>query len=137
MLWYHKVYAYTHNYQVMFCPDRKDKGPDYGMNWLATGVNLSRAYDAATCIVIGDVAPETICAHTNWPAPGSDPAEWWINDVGNDLCVATNDNSYKGTGYPPTHNDGAIYGYLDGHVKWSREEQVDQVNYWNPYAPPP
>ena len=57
--------------------------------------------------------------------------------MGNDLCVATNDNTYRAAGCLPTHNDGAIYRYLDGYVKWSREEQVDQVNYWKPCAPPP
>ena len=125
------------NYQLFYCPDQKRLGPDYGMNVLCTGLDTARIGDASTCILIADVAPELLCAQANWPTGGADPAEWWANDRGNDLCLALNDNSYAGSGLQPPHNDGAIYGYADGHAKWDREERVDTVYHWNPLALPP
>ncbi len=137
LLWYEAIYPYTHNYQILYCPDRKDSGPGYGLNWLAANKNLGQFWDAATKILIGDVKPEYIRLPTNpgmgWPKAGQ-PDEWWINDPDNDLCLATDDNSYEGNGTVGTHNDGVIYGFADSHVKWVRERMLDQVESWDPEA---
>jgi prepilin-type processing-associated H-X9-DG protein len=126
-----------HNYQLFYCPDRKDAGPGYGMNSLCTRLDIGRPFDAAQLVVIADVLPEAICARPGFPGPGLDPQEWWANDIGNDICRAYNSNSYRDLGQPPTHGDGVIYGYLDGHAKWAREEQMDQLHCWHPLARPP
>jgi len=136
-LWYHAIQPYMRNYQILYCPDQKHMGPDYGMNVLCSGLDTARAYDASTIVLTADVSPELLCAHANWPGGQTDPAEWWANDVGNDLCQAVNDNSYAGNGQRPPHNDGVVYGFLDGHAKWDREERVDTVYHWNPLAVPP
>ena len=99
MLWYDAIYPYTRNNQLLYCPNRKDLGPGYGLNPLCTHLSMSRVWDAASCIVVGDVLPEGIGARAGWPATG-DPARWWINDPGNDLCRAAVDPSYSGLGVP-------------------------------------
>ena len=125
-LWYDLVYPYSRNQQILYCPDRKDKGPGYGMNWLCSGIALGQVWDAASKIVIGDVHPELIGAG-KWPSVR--PSEWWINDPGNDICGATDDNSFTANSVPQRHNDGVVYGYIDGHVKWGREKSLDQAKY--------
>jgi prepilin-type N-terminal cleavage/methylation domain-containing protein/prepilin-type processing-associated H-X9-DG protein len=139
--WYEAVYAYTHNYQIMYCPDRKDSGPGYGMNWLASNKPLGSFWDAASKILIGDVKPEFIRSPTNpgngWPKGAGFPDEWWINDPDNDLCLAgsgqaADDNSFAGNGVPGIHNEGVIYGFADGHVKWVRERMLDNKMNWDP-----
>jgi prepilin-type N-terminal cleavage/methylation domain-containing protein/prepilin-type processing-associated H-X9-DG protein len=134
LLWYRAIYPYTHNYQILYCPDRKDKGPAYGMNWHASGQAVGQMWDAAAKILVGDVLPDVdgINAQPGWPnAP--DPTEWWINDIGNDADPnnpAPSDNSYTALGKPQPHNDGVIYGFGDGHVKWMKEELVDNPVNW-------
>ncbi len=131
LFWYDAIYAYTHNHQIMYCPDRKDRGPGYGMNYLCSGISLGQVWDAAGKILIGDVHPEAIGAG-HWPQQR--PTEWWINDPGNDLCTAPGDNSFEAAGVPQRHNDGVVYGYLDGHVKWGREKSLDRAECWVPWS---
>ena len=125
--WYNAIFPYTHNRQIMFCPDRKDRGPGYAMNYLVSGISVGSFWDAASKIVCGDVRPEAIGANGT---VGED--SWWINDPNNDLCMAPADNSHVGNNWPQRHNDGIIYGFADGHVKWAREEQLDTAVYWVP-----
>ncbi|MBC7289348.1 MAG: hypothetical protein H5T86_15170, partial [Armatimonadetes bacterium] len=95
-------------------------------------------WDAASKIVVGDVPPDPgkgIGANPGWPDSGADPSEWWLTDPGNDVdpaVQAPDDNSFTGNGLPERHNDGTIYGFIDGHVKWARERQLDQPKYWIP-----
>jgi len=134
--WYTMIYPYTHNFQIMYCPDRKDSGPGYGMNWLAAGWPLGGFWDTATKILIGDVRPELIRAAGNpgrgWPDVGGAPDQWWINDPNNDICNATDDNSFAGNGRPGRHNEGVVYGFVDGHAKWAKERQLDNARSWDP-----
>jgi len=135
--WYNAIFPYTRNRQIMFCPDRNDNAPGYGYNYLASGASLGTFWDAATKIVIGDVRPEAIGADGKvglGDATYGSP-EWWINDPGADLTGAPSDNSFLGNHWPQRHNDGIIYGFADGHVKWAREEQLDTNIYWNPATP--
>ncbi len=134
--WYDAIYSYTHNYQVLYCPDRKDSGPGYGMNWMASNQALGSFWDAAAKVLVGDVHPEFIRLPANpgagWPTSSADPDEWWINDPGNDICNATDDNSFEGNGRLGRHNDGTVYGFVDGHVKWVREMALDNPQSWDP-----
>ena len=132
--WFNAIFPYTRNRQIMFCPDRKDMGPGYGLNAYASGQSVGTFWDAASKILVCDVPPECLSPDGKVAQSG----RWWANDPGNDLPVGVrppNDNSFGGNGYPQRHNDGVIIGYIDGHVKWGREEQLDNVIYWIPAVP--
>ena len=45
--WYNAIFPYTRNRQIMFCPDRADRGPGYGMNWEASGLAIGSFWDPA------------------------------------------------------------------------------------------
>ena len=135
-LWTDSIFAYTHNDQILFCPDRKDATHGYGVNFLASGKAEGSFFDPASKILLGDVNPEFLGVRT----PGQKPVIWWINDVGNQWCLAPDPGvpplkaytSFTGNNFPQRHNDGVIYGYVDGHAKWGREEQMAQQVFWNP-----
>jgi prepilin-type processing-associated H-X9-DG protein len=126
--WYNGIFAYTRNRQINFCPDRKDSGPGYGMNFRASGAAVGAFWDPATKILIADAPPECIQGNGTISLVG----RWWCNDSSNDLCAAPYDNSFKGNNLPQRHNDGLVFGYADGHAKWGREEQLDTLVFWNP-----
>jgi len=138
LFWHAAIFPYTHNNQILRCPDRKERYVGYGMNWLASGMSEGSFFDPASKILIADVPPE--CLGVTNSDPG---AEWWINDPGNDICVASggtvsagsedaSTNCFSDIGRPQLHNDGLVWGYADGHAKWSREESLDQPVFWNP-----
>ncbi|MGD9498217.1 MAG: type II secretion system protein [Armatimonadota bacterium] len=135
--WYNAIFPYTRNRQIMTCPDRKDRSPGYAMNYLASGQGVGTFWDAASKILISDVRPEAIGADGKvgqGDATYGSP-EWWINDPGADLTMAPSDNSFTGNGWPQLHNDGLIWGFVDGHVKWGREDQLDRAVHWLPGQP--
>ncbi len=140
--WHGAIYSYTHNKQILRCPDRKDRYVGYGFNYLCSGISEGAFFDAASKIVIGDVPPE--CLGVTNSSAGS---EWWVNDPGNDICGVPGDavgtmvsagtedaenNNFSAIGRPQRHNDGCNWGYADGHAKWGREEGLDQAAFWNP-----
>ena len=139
-LWHQAIYPYTRNRQILRCPDRKGMYVGYGYNYLvgANGTSEGEFYDSAMKLLIGDVPPECLGATNS--SPGT---EWWINDPGNDLCVAVggdaqaasedeSTNCFLDIGRPQRHNDGCNWGYVDGHAKWAREESIDQAAFWVP-----
>jgi prepilin-type N-terminal cleavage/methylation domain-containing protein/prepilin-type processing-associated H-X9-DG protein len=135
--WYNAIFPYTRNRQILYCPDRKDMAPGYGLNPLASGRSVGSFWDPSTKILIGDVRPTRedpglVVQPDN--KTGID-AEWHYNDVGNDICGAPDDNSFMGNNWPQRHNEGVVLGFADSHVKWSREQQVDNAVYWNPTVP--
>ncbi|MCX7599116.1 MAG: prepilin-type N-terminal cleavage/methylation domain-containing protein [Armatimonadetes bacterium] len=138
--WYQAIYPYTRNYQILYCPDRKDSGPGYAMNYRASGMSLGRVWDAARKVLIADVPPEGIRVQVgsgaDWPrSPNStNPDCWWATDPGNDICLAPQDTSFSANGLPERHNDGTVFGFFDGHVKWYRERAIDTAEYWEPTA---
>lgn len=132
--WYNCIFPYTRNRQIMLCPDRKDSGPGYGLNWRASGQSVGGFWDPASKILIADVPPECVQGDGKVSTSG----RWWANDPGNDLGAGGGsyglpaDNSFSGNRLPQRHNDGVIVGYADGHVKWAREESLDNQIYWDP-----
>lgn len=128
--WYNAIFPYTRNRQILYCPDRKDKAPGYGMSYLASGRALNAFWDPATKIVLADIRPEAIGAASPWHL-GAD-GDWYCTDVGNNICGAPDDNSFTGNGWPQRHNEGVILGFADSHVKWAREQTVDTPVYWDP-----
>jgi len=136
--WYDAIFPYTHNSQILYCPDRKDAGPGYGMNPLMRDCPISSLWDAASKILCGDVDPALLypagSSGNGYPSAVIQPTNWWINDPHNTLCAAPQDNSFTGNNIPQRHNDGIVYGYADGHAKWGREETMAQAKYWQPAA---
>ncbi len=129
--WYNAIFPYTRNRQILYCPDRKDKGPGYGMSFLASGQGLGNFWDPSVKVLCGDVRPEAIGANGKTGTDG----DWYVNDIGNDICGAPDDNSFTGNNWPQRHNDGVIWGFVDGHVKWAKEQQVDNAIAWVPSQP--
>jgi len=136
--WYNAIFPYTRNRQIMYCPDRSDRAPGYGLNNLASGRSVNSFWDPSVKIIIGeiiigDVRPEALGAASPWHT-GAD-GNWHYNDMGNTICGAPTDNSFSGNDWPQRHNEGVILGYADGHVKWAREQQVDARVHWDPAVP--
>jgi len=138
LFWHDAIFPYTHNKQILRCPDRKGRYVGYALNWLASGVSEGQFFDAASKIVLGDVPPECLGVTNN-----SAGSEWWMNDPGNDICGAyggtvqvgsedASSNCFSDIGRPQRHNDGLVWGYADGHAKWAREESLDQAVFWHP-----
>ena len=130
--WHDLIYPYTHNRQIYVCPSRKDRLMDYAINPLVAGVSEGTMFDPAVKVLLGDVPPESIGSTAS-----SRGTEYWINDLGNDIVAATDDNTFKAAGQPERHNDGIIYGFGDGHSKWAKESQTDQAYMWVPQTPTP
>ncbi len=128
--WYNAIFPYTRNRQIMFCPDRADSGPGYGLNCFASGVALGTFWDPAVKILIADVPPE--CLQNPMPGDGkvSNWGHWWANNPGN--TSVPYDDSFMGHNLPQRHNDGVVFGYVDGHAKWGREEQANNPIAWVP-----
>lgn len=132
--WYNAIFPYTRNRQILYCPDRSDKAPGYAMNYLASGLPVGSFWDPSAKIIVGDVRPEAIGADGKLGQGDSDygSPEWWINDLNNTICNAPDNNSFAGNNWPQRHNDGTVWGFADGHVKWAREESVNNNVSWNP-----
>ena len=135
--WYNAIFPYTRNRQILYCPDRKDLAPGYGMNPLASGKPVGNFWDPSMKILVGDVRPVAGTAAAaglvvQSPYHTGVANEWHYTDVGNDLCSGPDDNSFMGNGWPQRHNDGVVLGFADGHVKWTKEQQVDNNRYWDP-----
>ncbi len=128
--WYNAIFPYTRNRQILYCPDRKDKAPGYGMSYLASGRSLNAFWDPSSKIVLSDVRPEALGAASPWTL-GAD-GDWYCNDVGNNICGAPGDNSFMGNNWPQRHNEGVVLGFADSHVKWAREQSVDTAVFWDP-----
>jgi len=127
---YNAIFPYTRNRQILYCPDRKDRAPGYGLNSMASGRSVGGFWDPSVKILIGDVRPEALGAASPWKT-GAD-GDWHYNDAGNDICGAADDNSFMGNNWPQRHNEGVVLGFADGHVKWAREQQVDTAVHWDP-----
>ena len=136
--WHDLIYPYTHNRQIYVCPTRRDKEVGYGVNPLLcaynSAVSLGSLFDSSTKILVADVPPEAI---------GCTPAtphgtEYWYNDLGGDICMCpANDNTFKAAAQPERHNDGINVGYADCHIKWAKEQQLDQAHMWAPTTATP
>ncbi len=132
--WYNAIFPYSRNRQIFYCPDRKDAGPGYAMNYLASGQTVGNFWDPSVKILVGDVRPEAIGANGEVGTGDADfgSPEWWMNDINNTICTAPDNNSFEGNNWPQRHNDGTVWGYADGHVKWAKEQRVNTNVNWNP-----
>jgi prepilin-type processing-associated H-X9-DG protein len=110
MLWMYLTYPYVKNVQVYTCPSYRD-------GWSASSYDGSCGYGKNTylssvCLADIDQPVQTI-ALTDCRYYLSD---WDIRDDP-DHSTAGSDNTY-----PPDdrHNDGANFGFCDGHAKWMK-----------------
>jgi len=131
--WYNSIFPYTRNRQIAFCPDRKDAGPGYGLNYWASGRSIGSFWDPASKILIADVPPECL----NPDGKIAQSGRWWANKptLTDMMYVPPYNNSFIANKFPQRHNDGVVLGYADGHTKWGREEQLDQPMFWDPATP--
>jgi prepilin-type N-terminal cleavage/methylation domain-containing protein len=137
--WYNSIFAYTHNRQILFCPDRKDSGPGYGLNYYAgQGIAIGMFFDTASKILIADVPPERIQATMPGDGKIAGNGNWWVNEPGNSLPGhPPSDDSFSGgtPKYPQRHNEQIVFGYVDGHSKLGHEQSMAQKLYWLPAEP--
>lgn len=132
--WYNAIFPYTHNRQIMYCPERRNRAPGYGLNWFASGRAVGDFWDPSSKILIAD-APVDLIAGDGFV---STSGRWWCNDRNNDVGLglgsgaAPEDNSFGGNRLAQRHNDGTVFGFVDGHAKWGREEQLDTPMNWIP-----
>ena len=122
--WYDEVFPYVRNSELYRCPEIRRLQPGYGMNTVASGEALGAFYDASIKILTTDML--------NAADPTTNLGIWQVGWNGG--------NIKGGNVHVDRHNDGAVYGFLDGHVKWHKEaavkakNQAGQVLMWDPLS---
>ncbi len=127
--WRGMIRPYVKNTQLFFCPSKKitsspfdgswndfgqnagyamnvahwEDGPAAGMHSPYTGVSLAQVEAPSACILI----TESDGSH----AQGNSTVDPWVP-----------------TGWAKRHNDGANYGFIDGHTKWLKPEALDPAS---------
>ena len=129
--WYDLVFPYVRNSELYRDPEKRVLAPGYGMNEAAAAVPLGAFYDASIKVLtVGMWNPAD---------PGNNVGLWRV--YWNEGNIADGQVDIE------RHNDGAVYGFLDGHVKWYREAAVKETNpkndlkngvpvMWDPAAEP-
>ncbi|HCU34963.1 MAG TPA: hypothetical protein DGT21_05735 [Armatimonadetes bacterium] len=119
--WPQVIEPYLKNTQILVCPSWStlSAGTNYGWNFYNFGyidtdhrrhysVPLGEVKTPAQCILIGDSDMYTIATDTLYTM--------------NYLLYAPN---YSSTyGLSRRHNEGGNYGYIDGHAKWSKWQDL-------------
>jgi len=126
--WYDLVFDYVRNSELYRCPEVRRLMPGYGMNEAAVGLSLGAFYDSSIKIIITDMWNRAS------EADNPNPGEWRVAWNGGDIRAGNVDVD--------RHNNGAVYGFLDGHVKWHKEAAVRRVGVtgkplmWDPAEEP-
>ncbi len=126
--WYDMAFDYVRNSELYRCPEVRRLMPGYGMNAAAAGLSLGAFYDSSIKIVITDMR------NAQSTDDNPNPGEWRVYWNGGALAAGNVDVD--------RHNNGAVYGFLDGHVKWHKEAAVKRRNsagdvlMWDPEAEP-
>ncbi|MGD8236999.1 MAG: DUF1559 domain-containing protein [Armatimonadota bacterium] len=124
--WYDTIFPYVRNSELYRCTEMRRLRPGYGMNDAAVGASLGAFYDASIKILTADML--------NAADPTTNLGEWAVGWNGGDIV--------GGNVHVDRHNEGCVYGFLDGHVKWHREAAVKVRNsngdvlMWDPMAEP-
>jgi prepilin-type N-terminal cleavage/methylation domain-containing protein/prepilin-type processing-associated H-X9-DG protein len=131
--WYHptgRIQPYVKNVQLLVCPSAQDYDHGYGYNHkIAAGV--SKASGGPGCYT-NSIALSKLTrpsesgiyadsANCSYPGNGNTP--YWGNRTSSaDLCGAVETR----------HNEGANVAYLDGHVKWQKQDAFGPgTTMWN------
>ena len=81
--------------------------------------------------------------HPQSPAPSSEHVTRIVitgcsGDTGSPVYLLTNTRNPTTNGIDPDrHNEGANYGYVDGHAKYGRPGQVNGACFWDPASMSP
>jgi prepilin-type N-terminal cleavage/methylation domain-containing protein/prepilin-type processing-associated H-X9-DG protein len=110
------LYPYTKNAQIFQCPSNRPAYLSYGWNYVNFGYNNANPTSYGWCSSLGacEAPAETILIGDNEDpdARGSSNVVWLYS------TIAVN-ATYNYTGLlSARHNDGANYGFVDGHAKW-------------------
>jgi prepilin-type N-terminal cleavage/methylation domain-containing protein/prepilin-type processing-associated H-X9-DG protein len=122
------LYPYVKNYQVATCPSA-DPSERYSYGWnrflgfharsyhpynSECAAGLAQVERPSETIMIGDATSSLLLAPSkeSWAYPWDNYVSWEI------------------------HNGGANYGFVDGHAKWMKGQEVGTTDafddYWNP-----
>jgi len=128
--WFDEVFSYTRDKRINVCPDRTSRNPGYGLNYYVSGIEIAAFWNPALKISVADAVLD------GEPEAGSNnylylPLDrWWVSPPDQTLP-----GSLPAVYASTRHNDGAIYGFADGHVKFQKPGQVAHyATYWDPRA---
>jgi len=133
--WYALIAPYLKNQQILICPSIITKNPGYG--WNIRGGNS--ASNTATGLYLNNGMGYHYAAGDIDTPSGGRLALAEIEQPAETINIGDLSPPYgSGIGYlvlysqsyiPDLHNEGANYGFVDGHVKWFSEAAVwgDQV----------
>lgn len=108
MLWMYLVYPYTKNVQIFTCPSYSDR-------WDPTGYDGACGYGknpylSGSLGIMDEPVNTIVLVDSNYYL-----ADW---DVRADADGSSGSNSDNADPPRNCHNDGANYGFADGHAKW-------------------
>ncbi|MCD6360485.1 MAG: prepilin-type N-terminal cleavage/methylation domain-containing protein [Armatimonadetes bacterium] len=112
--WFPPLYPYVKNRQIFRCPSYRagssEPATDYLLNGLfAHGTSMAQIQEPAQQICIAERAANlSYTGYHPWP---DDHSSW------DDLSAYSALESYIAK---DRHNDGANYGFADGHAKWEK-----------------
>ncbi len=114
--WREPVQAYINNWQIFQCPSERQWYAEYGINPHWTDLGLGGWYGQTLPLARFERPAETFLIGENrdgdWPFN-------WPPDV------------WPG-GLRLRHNDGCNMGFVDGHIKWMKQDQIawNDFYYW-------
>jgi prepilin-type N-terminal cleavage/methylation domain-containing protein/prepilin-type processing-associated H-X9-DG protein len=108
--WTELIFSYTRNSDLYKDPEKKVLRPGYGMNSELSGVPLGEVWAPARIAIV-------VCS----------------GNTGAPVYVFTNTRDPRTNGVAfDRHNDGANYGYVDGHAKYERPGMASGPCTWDP-----
>jgi len=119
--WIYALDPYVKSLQTYQCPVvERDSMPkpseagftDYWFNRNLSGQSERRLKNTTNLIVIGDGNDGTDLSNASYNIPALPPA--WVLNQHSPL------HRHSGNGSP----SGAVYGFLDGHVKWMQPQEI-------------
>jgi prepilin-type N-terminal cleavage/methylation domain-containing protein/prepilin-type processing-associated H-X9-DG protein len=122
---------YVKNVQIFFCPSQAAPSNAFDGSWDDFGMNAHYAVNVAHWGPQGATAP---------PTPPYGKALARVQAPAQCVFILESNGTHSegkqqdGTRWLPTdswakrHNDGANYGFVDGHAKWMKPEVLDPAN---------
>jgi prepilin-type processing-associated H-X9-DG protein len=122
-MWYHQTYPYTKNWNVFQCPS-VSVSIAYGINLIHTitcsgpALSLASVQRPSEAMILADAAGDGSCtvAPDGVESPGF-PCTYCS------ICSGCAYVAGNGTAISARHNGGANGGFVDGHVKFYRQEK--------------
>ena len=118
--WMDLIFPYVKNKQVFLCPSAPDQFVSYGWNFDYLGYSSSSGSTSYTMAQVAKPAETVAICDSN------NPAAYYYN-----RSSRFTSNSYNGWdpnnpsgGAALRHNEGANFGFADGHAKWVKGTTV-------------